>query len=104
MLTGLAQAKIDAASRATEHYLGVLVKDAPYELAPGQNAGVMFVLMYRPDESYDDVVPGATFTNARRATDCRLRAYNFGQRRLMPASLRRCRRKLAGATQAAIIE
>jgi len=62
MLTGLAQAKIDAASRATEHYLGVLVKDAPYELAPGQNADVMFVLMYWPDESYDNVVPGATFT------------------------------------------
>ena len=46
----------------TEHYLGVLVADAPDEMSPGTSAEVTLYLMYWPEEKYDSVVAGATFT------------------------------------------
>ncbi len=45
-----------------ERYLGVLVADAPDEIAPGGSAEVTLRLMYWPEESYEDLIPGATFT------------------------------------------
>jgi hypothetical protein len=45
-----------------EHYLGVLVNDAPDEWFPGQSAEVTLVLMCWPDEKYENVIPGASFT------------------------------------------
>jgi hypothetical protein len=55
------EAQLDG-NRITERYLGILVKDAPDEFLPGQSAEVTFVLMYWPDEKYEDVVPNAIFT------------------------------------------
>lgn len=52
----------------TEHYLGVLVSDAPDELAPGQSVEVALQLMYWPEERYEGVVPGTTFTLREGAT------------------------------------
>jgi len=49
-------------NRLTEHYLGVLVTDAPDELCAGQSSEATLVLMYWPAEKYIDVIPGATFT------------------------------------------
>jgi hypothetical protein len=46
----------------TEEYLGILITDAPDELAPGNNAELTLVLIYWRDETYSNVVPGATFT------------------------------------------
>jgi hypothetical protein len=46
----------------TECYLGVLVADAPDEIPPGGTAEVTLRLMYRPEEGYEELVPGATFT------------------------------------------
>jgi len=46
----------------TERYLGVLVADAPDEMMPGKTDQVTLCLMYWPEEKYDDVKPGATFT------------------------------------------
>ena len=46
----------------TEHYLGVLVADAPDEFPPDGTAEVTVRLMYWPDEKYEQLVPGATFT------------------------------------------
>jgi hypothetical protein len=46
----------------TEKYLGVLVTEAPDELAPGGTAEVAMVLMYWPEEKYESVVRDATFT------------------------------------------
>jgi len=46
----------------TEHYLGVLVADAPDEIPPGGNAELTLRLMYWPDETYDELTPGTTFT------------------------------------------
>jgi hypothetical protein len=45
-----------------EHYLGVLVADAPDEIPPGGSAEITLRLMYWPDEKYEQLVPGATFT------------------------------------------
>lgn len=56
------KAKVGAGNHLTEEYLGVWVRDAPDELAPGQSADVTLVLMYWPDEKYENVIPGATFT------------------------------------------
>ena len=55
-------AHVDAESRSTEHYLGVLVEEAPDELSAGLSAEVTLVLMYWPRLGYEEVVPGATFT------------------------------------------
>ena len=57
-----ARLKIGAGNLFTEHYLGVCVKDAADELSPGLTSDVTLVLMYWPNEKYEDVVPGATFT------------------------------------------
>jgi hypothetical protein len=46
----------------SEHYLGVLISDAPDELTPGRPIEVVFQLMYWPEERYDGIVSGATFT------------------------------------------
>jgi hypothetical protein len=46
----------------TEHYLGVLVADAPDEIPAGGSAEVTLRLMYWPGERYEQLVPGATFT------------------------------------------
>jgi hypothetical protein len=46
----------------TERYLGVLVVDAPDEMMPGKTDQVTLRLMYWPEEKYDGVKPGATFT------------------------------------------
>lgn len=46
----------------SEHYLGILISDTPDELAPGRSIEVAFQLMYWPEEQYEGVVPGATFT------------------------------------------
>jgi len=56
------EAHIGAGNRITEHYLGVWVKDAPDELSPGKSADVTLVLMYWPEEKYEGVVRGSTFT------------------------------------------
>jgi hypothetical protein len=45
-----------------ERYLGVLVADAPDEIPPGGTAEIRFRLMYWPDEKYEQLVPGTTFT------------------------------------------
>ena len=55
------EAKISG-NTITEHYLGVLVADAPDELTPGGSAEITLRLMYWPDERYEQLVPGATFT------------------------------------------
>jgi hypothetical protein len=46
----------------TEHCLGVLLADAPDEIPPGGSAEVTLRLMYWPGETYEQLVPGATFT------------------------------------------
>ncbi len=46
----------------SERYLGVLVEGAPDEMIPGKAAEVTLRLMYWPEERYDGVVTGATFT------------------------------------------
>ena len=51
-----------AGSTITEHYLGVWVVDAPDEIAPGDTAEITLRLMYWPEENYERLVPGATFT------------------------------------------
>ena len=56
------EAHVEAGNRLTEHYLGVWVKDAPDEWVPGQSAELTLVLMYWPEEKYENVIPGATFT------------------------------------------
>src|SRR5580698_4887108 len=56
------EAQIGVGNVIMEHYLGVWVRDAPDELSPGQTADVTLVLMYWPDEKYEDVLPGAIFT------------------------------------------
>ena len=45
-----------------EHYLGVLVGDGPDEIPPGGSAEVTLKLMYWPEEEYEHLIPGATFT------------------------------------------
>jgi hypothetical protein len=46
----------------TEHYLGLWVADAPDEIPPGGSAEITLRLMYWPEEKYEELVPGATFT------------------------------------------
>jgi hypothetical protein len=45
-----------------ERYMGVWICDAPEELIPGRSVELSFQLMYWPEESYEGVAPGATFT------------------------------------------
>ena len=46
----------------TEHYLGVLIADAPDEIPPAGTAEITLRLMYWPEETYEQLIPGATFT------------------------------------------
>ena len=46
----------------TEKYLGVMFVGGPETMSPGKSAEVSLALMYSPEESYDEVKPGATFT------------------------------------------
>jgi hypothetical protein len=45
-----------------EKYLGVAFVNAEGMLNPGEEAEVTMLLMYHPDVSYSELVPGATFT------------------------------------------
>lgn len=45
-----------------ERYLGVWVSNSPDELVPNQPTNVLLKLMYWPDENYEGVAEGATFT------------------------------------------
>jgi hypothetical protein len=53
---------VKVGNNLTERYLGVWVTGAPDELSPGQTSEVTLKLMYWPDENYNDVKAGATFT------------------------------------------
>jgi len=46
----------------TENYLGVMFVGGPDALEPGESAEVSLALMYFPEESYSEMLPGATFT------------------------------------------
>jgi hypothetical protein len=46
----------------TERYLGVMFVEGPDALSPGESAEVSLALIYFPEEAYDEVTPGATFT------------------------------------------
>jgi hypothetical protein len=46
----------------TEKYLGVMFVGGPEGMSPGDSAEVSLALMYFPDDAYDEVQPGATFT------------------------------------------
>lgn len=56
------EAIIGPKNTITERYLGVLISDAPKELIPGRSIEVSFQLMYWPEEPYEGIAPGATFT------------------------------------------
>jgi hypothetical protein len=55
------EAKV-AGHTITERYLGVWFADAPDEIPPGGTAEITLRLMYWPEEKYEELVPGATFT------------------------------------------
>ena len=46
----------------TENYLGVMFVGGPDTMEPGDSAEVRMALMYFPEQPYDEVQPGATFT------------------------------------------
>lgn len=46
----------------TEKYLGVMFVGGPEAMSPGESAEVTLALMYFPEDPYQDVRPGATFT------------------------------------------
>ena len=46
----------------TEKYLGIMFVGGPEAMSPGENAEVTLALMYFPEDPYEDVRPGATFT------------------------------------------
>jgi hypothetical protein len=46
----------------TEKYLGVMFVGGSEALDPGESSEVSLALMYFPEESYDEVTWGATFT------------------------------------------
>ena len=46
----------------TEEYLGVQFRRAPLVLAPGASATVRMDLIFYPNNTYDRLQPGATFT------------------------------------------
>jgi hypothetical protein len=46
----------------TEKYLGGMFVDGPEAMDPGESVEVSLALMYSPEEPYDEVMPGATFT------------------------------------------
>lgn len=46
----------------TEKYLGVMFVGGRDAINPGESAEVRLALMYFPEETYNEVLPGATFT------------------------------------------
>jgi hypothetical protein len=46
----------------TEKYLGVMFVGGPEAMSPGESAKVTLALMYFPEDPYEEVRPGATFT------------------------------------------
>jgi hypothetical protein len=46
----------------TEKYLGVMFVGGPEAINPGESAEVSLALMYFPEDAYDEVQPGTTFT------------------------------------------
>jgi len=56
------EARVGPNKMISERYLGVLVSDAPDELTAIRSVEVAFQLMYWPEERYEGVVPGTTFT------------------------------------------
>ena len=46
----------------TEKYLGVMFVGGPEALSPGESAEFTLALIYFPDDPYEEVKPGATFT------------------------------------------
>lgn len=46
----------------TQKYLGVMFVGGPESMSPGESAEVTLALMYFPEDPYEDVRPGATFT------------------------------------------
>jgi hypothetical protein len=46
----------------TEKYLGVMFVGGPQAIDPGESSEVSLALVYFPEEPYDEVTPGATFT------------------------------------------
>jgi hypothetical protein len=55
-------AVIDPDGMSREDYLGVAFVDGPTDYRLGEVAECELELMYYPNVSYDEVVPGATFT------------------------------------------
>jgi hypothetical protein len=49
-------------NRMTENYLGVMFVGGPDTMEPGDTADVKMALMYFPEQPYNEVQPGATFT------------------------------------------
>jgi hypothetical protein len=49
-------------NRLTENYLGVMFVGGPDAMEPGDTVEVKLALMYFPEEPYNEVQPGATFT------------------------------------------
>lgn len=56
------RAAIFESNVCTENYLGVMFVGGPEAIAPGESSEVNLALMYFPEEPYDEVTPGATFT------------------------------------------
>ena len=56
------RAAICAGNVCTENYLGVMFVGGPEAIAPGESSEVSLALMYFPEEPYDEVTQGATFT------------------------------------------
>ena len=56
------RAAIRDGNRVTENYLGVMFVGGPDAIKPGESAEVSLALMYFPEEPYNEVGPGATFT------------------------------------------
>lgn len=56
------EAQVRSGNEMAEHYLGVWLANSPDELLPGEAADVDLVLMYWPEEQYEGLTPGATFT------------------------------------------
>jgi hypothetical protein len=53
---------IRSGNALTEKYLGVMFVGGPDAMSPGESAEVSLALMYFPEEAYDEVKPGTTFT------------------------------------------
>jgi hypothetical protein len=56
------RASICEGNICTEKYLGVMFVGGPEAINPGESSEVSLALMYFPEQSYDEVTLGATFT------------------------------------------